>query len=242
MSVNPSADNPRDTESDSHAGHQATLHPGPSIVVSGSQDPDYKVENVQINIKASDARAINPGGDPTLGIPDRRMVSFHISTGATVQQCPFWIGIASQGEIQPPSLLNHIAMEDLFSEAAVRGISDSDSVMLTDTLTQPPRYIFLMPRPGHDFRETSSWIASLVSTVRAWSPTIAGFYLAPEVLVAQEAHDILSKVLRELISTMPNITAFHLLVGRHSFNGVLNMALRLKSDLEGDDLNVFVYH
>jgi hypothetical protein len=218
------------------------MHAGPAVIVASPSDPDHKSQNVQINIKASDARVINPGGDPTLGIPDRRMVSFHISTGATVNQCPFWIGIASHGEIQPPSLLNHIAMEDLFSEAAVRGISDNDSVMLTDTLTQPARYIFLMPRPGHDFRETSAWITSLVSTVRAWSPTMAGFYLAPEVLLAQEAHDILAKVLRELISTMPGITAFHLLVGRHSFNGVLNMALRLKSELEGEDLNVFVYH
>jgi hypothetical protein len=133
-------------------------------------------------------------------------------------------------------------MEDLFNEAAIRGISDHESVMLTDTMTQPPRYIFLMPRPGNDFRETTAWIASVVSTVRAWSPLAAGFYLAPELIMANESHEILAQVLRELISTMPNTIAFHLLVGRHSFNGVLNTALRLKAELEGDELNVFVYH
>ena len=117
-------------------------------------------DEIQINIKNSEARAITAGGDPNLGIPDRRMVSLHISTGATVKECPFWIGIASEGEISPPSLLNHAQMEDIFSEAAVRGISDHDSVMLTDTLSKPARYVFLMPRPGRDFRETSAWIAS----------------------------------------------------------------------------------
>lgn len=235
MIVDPSADRQKETELEPNSG--------PVVAIAASSfDQGEKFENVQINIKSSDARAINPGGDPALGVPDRRMVSFHISTGATVKECPFWIGIASHGEIQPPSLLNHLAMEDLFSEAAVRGISDPDSVMLTDTLTHPPRYIFLMPRPGHDFRETSAWIASLVSTVRAWSPAVVGFYLAPEVLEGDEAHDILGKVMHELIATMPNTAAFHLLVGRHRFNGILNMALRLKSELEGDELGVFVYH
>jgi hypothetical protein len=199
-------------------------------------------DHMQINIKNSETRAITAGGDPNLGIPDRRMVSLHISTGATVNECPFWIGIASAGEISPPSLLNHAAMEDLFSEAAVRGISDHDSVMLTDTVSNPARYVFLMPRPTRDFRETSAWIASMVATVRAWSPESAGFYIAPEVMVADESHEILARVLHELIATMPGTTSFHLLVGRHSFNGVLNTALRLKSELEGDELNVFVYH
>jgi hypothetical protein len=235
MSVNPSAE--RNSKADSEPSQ------GPAISVQGNHNgPNQNIENVQINIKSSEARAITAGGDPNLDIPDRRMVSLHISTGASEKECSFWIGIAGHGEIQAPSLLNHVAIEDLFSEAAVRGIAERESVMLTDTLTNPARYIFLMPRPGHDFREISSWIASLVATVRAWSPNSAGFYLAPEVMVANESHDILAQVLRELIATMPNTKSFHLLVGRHSFNRVLNTALRLKSELEGDELNVFVYH
>ncbi len=235
MIINPSADVKRKTEGE--------FSFGPAVSAASSSDPAINnFENIKINIKSGDARVITSGGDPTLGIPDRRMISFHISSGATVKDCPFWIGLAGKGEIQAPSLLNHITMEDLFSEAAIRGISDQDSVMLTDTMTQPARYIFLMPRPGNDFRDTSAWIASLVSTVRSWSPDVAGFYLAPEVMVAHESEDILAQVLRELIATMPNTTQFHLLVGRHSFNAVLNTALRLKAELEGDELNVFVYH
>ena len=237
MIVNPSADRPRIPEEASSSGPSISPSDSKSSGASGSN-----FENIKISIKSDDSRAITSGGDPTLGIPDRRMVNFHISSGETVKECPFWIGISSRGEIQAPSLLNHIAMEDLFNEAAIRGISDHESVMLTDTMTQPPRYIFLMPRPGNDFRETSAWIASVVSTVRAWSPLAAGFYLAPELIMANESHEILAQVLRELISTMPNTIAFHLLVGRHSFNGVLNTALRLKAELEGDELNVFVYH
>ncbi len=199
-------------------------------------------EQIQIKIKTSEARAITSGGDPNLGIPDRRMVSLHISTGVTVKECPFWIGIAGEGEVSPPALLDHAAMEELLSEAAVRGISDHESVMLTDTMSKPARYVFLMPRPGRDFRETSAWIASMVATIRSWSPESAGFYIAPEVMVAEESHEILARVLHELIATMPNTASFHLLVGRHSFNGVLNTALRLKAELEGDELNIFVYH
>ncbi len=241
MNVNPSAEKARSSE--------LGIIPGPSGSVADAHSDskilnsrDSTFENVQINIRSSDARVIAHNDDPKLGIPDRRMISFHISSGVSVKDCPFWIGIAGRGEIHAPSLLNHIAMEDLFSEAAIRGICDKESVMLTDTLTQPARYVFLMPRPGNDFRETSAWITSLVATVRAWSPDSVGFYLAPEIIVAHDSHDILAQVFRELIATMPGTTAFHLLVGRHSFNGVLNTALRLKSELEGDDLNVFVYH
>lgn len=214
---------------------------GPSIL-NPADDNNSVFQNIQINIKSQDSQSMTGGIDPSVGIPDGRMISFHISTGATVNECPFWIGIARHGDVTPPSLLQHASMEDLFSEAAVRGISDDDSVMLTDTMSNPARYIFLMPRPGNDFRETSSWISSLVATVQSWSPESAGFYLAPEVMVADESHDILAQVLRELIRTMPGTKSFHLLVGRHSFNGVLNTALRLKSELEGDNLNVFVYH
>lgn len=234
--------NPAAVEVDKSKKAQAeTVGDGPSIATPES-DSNSVFENIQINIKSSDARSMNPGGDPTVGIPEGRMISFHISTGATVNECSFWIGIARQGEIAPPTLLEHASMEDLFSDAAVRGISDDASVMLTDTMSNPARYVFLMPRPGQDFRETSNWIASLVATVRSWSPESAGFYLAPEVMVAEESHDILAQVLRELIQTMPDTKSFHLLVGRHSFNAVLNTALRLKGELEGEDLNVFVYH
>jgi len=179
--------------------------------------------------------------EPALGVLERRTVTLKLAIADNEANCHFWIGLAKPGELTPASLLDQKNVSAVFAEAASKGVSDEGPIMLSDTSVNPTRFIYLLQVPGPDFRDRTAWVTSLVNMIRSWAPRTAGFYMAPELILANDSQELLQQVLRELILTTP-ATDFYLLVGTHGLNAVLNTSLRLKLELESDTLNLLVFH
>jgi hypothetical protein len=182
-----------------------------------------------------------PGPD-VAAPPASKTVSLKITNLDTETNCAFWVGLSKPGSINPLALLDDPSVASIFTKAATEGIDETGPVMLSDTERNPPRFVYLLPMPGTEFRDQALWVDDLVATIRAWAPQAVGFYLAPELVDKGLAQATLLMVIKELVVTTP-VTNYWLLVGSHGFNTVLNAALNLKEEIDGDqDLQFLVFH
>jgi len=180
--------------------------------------------------------------DPNVGISARRTVTLKIATLDAETNCDFWVGVASSGKISPLLLLEEPSVQTIFSRAAAEGVTESEPIMLSDTERASPRFVYLLPMPGAEFRDQVLWVDDLVATIRAWSPRRVGFYLAPELLDTGTGQSLLLMAMKELIGST-DVNEFYLLVGSHGLNTVLNGALQLKEEIDEDQsLNFMVFH
>ena len=178
---------------------------------------------------------------PEIIMPKVRLVNLHLVTSEIDAPCSFWVGLAPQGTHAPAKLMDLTSIGTLLTEAAKNGVSDGGPLMLSDTSVSPPRYVYLLPLPSESLVERAQWIHDLVSTVRSWSPDSAGFYIAPDLLEAPLAIELLLAVLTESVHLAPT-RDYYLLTGAYGLNSLLNAALRLKNDLDTDKLNLHVFH
>jgi hypothetical protein len=170
-----------------------------------------------------------------------RVVSVRLAPLAGDPDCNFWVGLAAEGQQSPTALMDVDEMGALFADAATKGIAESGPVMLSDTSVNPPRYVYLLPVPELDFRSRTLWIQDLVASLSAWAPKSAGIYLAPQLVQNPSVHELLSEMLTALIQASAT-EEYVLLTGAYGLNAVLNVALRLKADLDGEQLTLAVYH
>lgn len=181
------------------------------------------------------------GEDPLINLPKNRLVTMHLVASENDAPCSFWVGLAPEGEQVPAKLMDFTSIGALLTEAATRGVRDGGPLMLSDTSVTPPRYVYLLPVPKDKLLDRAQWIHDLVSTVRSWSPEAAGFYIAPELVEAPEAIELLLAVLTESIQSAPT-RAYYLLTGTYGLNSLLNAALRLKSEIDSEALSLHVFH
>jgi len=175
-------------------------------------------------------------------LPRERVVALHlVPSQEASRRCPYWIGLAAPGTASPAQLLDEPEIEALLTEAARGGVTEKGPLLLTDTSTTPPRYVYLMPVPPADLEERRTWTADLLGGIRSCAPARVGFYIAPELLVPDLALALLLDVLAELIRELA-VREVYLLTGVFGLNALLNAALELKSELEGEDLAVRVFH
>ncbi len=172
-----------------------------------------------------------------------RAAAVHIIDPVDMEFCSFWLGMFRQGKLEPQDLFGEKAnLFGALERAAVKGMSEKDPVMVSDTSVQPPRFLYMMPTPTGDFRERLQWVAKIVDTVKSWAPDRIGIYLAPELVKPLEARDLLHQLLRGLIAETPARDYF-LIPGGHGFNAVLNAALELKAELlDEHNISMFVFH
>lgn len=173
--------------------------------------------------------------------PAGRQVTIRLVASGHEASCHFWIGLAAQGAQNPSQLMDLGEMDALLTEAATVGINENGPVMLSDTNASPPRYVYLMPTPELGFRERSIWIDDLSQSLTAWAPQTAGFYIAPQLMTVPDAHTLLLATLTALIQAS-NTKEYVLLTGAYGLNALLNVALQLKNDLDGESLRIAVYH
>jgi hypothetical protein len=179
--------------------------------------------------------------DPEFDIPKARPISLRLITHEDQANCGFWVGLSARGPLTPSQLMDVGQVPALLFEAASKGVSEHEPVMLSDTSTQPPRYVYLTPAPSADFRDRAIWLQELIATIKSWAPLSAGFYISPELIASRESHELLLQILREMIANSTT-TNYYLLLGAHGMNAILNAALRLKSELDSDTMVIHVYH
>jgi hypothetical protein len=180
--------------------------------------------------------------DNVPALSPNRVVNLSLVANPADAPCTFWIGLAAPGTQTPGHLMDHPDVGTLLVEAATTGVSETGPLMLSDTSVTPPRYIFLMPRPGNDEDQRLAWIHTLTQSLAAWAPTEVGFYVAPSAMSSQEGLNLLLEVLRAAVPQLPATNTFHLLTAGHGVNLVLNSLLGLKADMDVPDLSLYVYH
>lgn len=165
-----------------------------------------------------------------------------ISIAAAESDCSFWIGLFQEGSSSPSELYGCASVTEMLERAATSGIAGKgEPLMLSDTSTNPPRYVYFVPVANPSAGLSESIKDELVRTVGSWSPGRAGVYLAPELCGENAAADLLLELLTRFVEA-EGVSEFFLLPGHHGLNSLLNAALRLKFDLEGEDLDIRVFH
>ena len=179
--------------------------------------------------------------EPDLGIPSGRPITVRIVTDENEADCNFWVGLFKNGPLKPSTIMDLPSIPEMFVEAAARGVTDTSPLMLTDSYSVPPKYLYLLPTPRNDFREKVIWISELVKTIKSLAPKSCGFYLAPGLLDQDNCDELIQQILRELIFNS-EINDFYLLIGEHGLNAVLNSAIKLKQEFDHDKINLFIFH
>ncbi len=182
---------------------------------------------------------MRPGQDPLSIQPiEIRLVPSDVGI-----PCNFWIGLTVRGPETPTRLMDFKDVGALFGEAASRGVNEPGPLILSDTSTKPPRFVYLLPIPTSDPKEREAWTLQILSTVSAWAPPAVGFYIAPELMTTQAAQDLLRSVLTRLIDTDSGCPEeIYLLIGTYGLNALLNVVLQLKGELETETRKLFVHH
>ena len=184
---------------------------------------------------------VMPVVDDTLVADQARPVEIRLVTADPERSCHFWVGLAARGNNPPTKLMDVTDVGTLFYDAATKGINEPGPLMLSDTSVNPPRFVYLMPAPAPDFRSQTLWVDEMMVTLTSWAPAAAGFYVAPEILAGPHAHELLRLALTRLIAAGKTNEIF-LLVGSYGVNALLNVALKLKAEVDSDELRVFVFH
>jgi hypothetical protein len=173
--------------------------------------------------------------------PGYRAVEIRLVATDAGVACNFWLGLAKKGADSPARLMDYKDIGVLFTEAATSGVNEQGPLILSDTSSDPARFVFLMPVPDKEATARKKWVDEVMSTLVSWSPAAAGIYIAPQLLSGTNAEDLLRDVLRRLVAGGKTDEIF-LFVGSHGQNALLNVALGLKADLDGDDVKLFVFH
>jgi hypothetical protein len=174
---------------------------------------------------------------PTKTKPNSRIA--RIVSKAEVDSCGFWIGLFHSGKLSPTDLWACSNTIELFEEAATNGITEQGPVMMSDSVSQPARFVYLLPSPPSEERNT--WLKQIVDTLKTWEPQRVGLYISPKVLDHSACDQLLQQVLKELL-VHTSIKEFCVLPGKHGTNLILNSLLQLKFDIEAKNLDLLVMH
>ena len=179
--------------------------------------------------------------DPNLDIPAKE-VSVKLVSSEKDTDCYFWVGLCKKGDLHPHSLLDVNNIQEIFNQAAKSGISDDGPIMISDSRTQMPRFIYLLPPPESESQPLESiWISQLIKTINSWSPKHLGFYLSPDLISSEASHALLKNILKQMMVDATS-QEYYLLQGSHNLNTMLNTALSIRMDLQEKNVALSVFH
>lgn len=183
-----------------------------------------------------------PGIEPDLALPYDRPVTLRLVASSEEAECNFWAGLSTPGTMTPSDILDdQRSIRDLFTDAATKGIAEDGALLVANTLKAPPQYLYFLPAPRDNFRDKAIWLADLTRTIKSIQPGSIGFYIAPELELDDDHHELVLSILRELIR-VSNTSDYYLLIGDHGLNTLLNASVRLRSELMQDAINLYVFH
>lgn len=189
----------------------------------------------------NDNNISNDKTNPQLSIKSPKTIAIRIMSQEEMDLCPFWIGLFKKGPLPCPSLLDFKQISTLLNKAAEEGIDENESLMLCDSINVPCRYIYLYPNTDIATTDMDSWVDSLTTRVKSWSPSRVGIYFAPNLLSKSQSEQLTLAIIRSLIPKA-NTNEFFLLPGAYGMNAVLNIAIQLKYMLEQDNVTAYIFH
>lgn len=178
---------------------------------------------------------------PPPGLGEPKAIAIRLVSSQADERCRFWIGLTTQGENAPTSLLAETNIGALFQKAAQLGVNETPPILLTDTDLSPPRYVYLAPVPQEEFRARAIWTDAIVQSLNSWTPKVVGFYFAPELISTPQLDGLLGLMLQKLIESGV-VEEIFLFVGNYGINTLLSSTLRLKAELDGDRVSINIYH
>lgn len=103
------------------------------------------------------------------------------------------------------------------------------------------RRVFVTPCPGGNFRDYAVWVGLVTDTVIQLKVRKVALYPCPGALNDEDSFELTSQLVRSLIEAKA-ADQVALVVGRYSYNKLLNMALELKQELKSDTTSIHVLH
>ena len=79
--------------------------------------------------------------EPSLDVPTKA-VALRLVSPMEMNMCAFWVGMFKKGELKPPELLDTGDINEIFSQAATKGITEAGPLMLSDSSRIPARYVY----------------------------------------------------------------------------------------------------
>ncbi len=184
--------------------------------------------------------SLSPQLDPHIDAPRIPKATIRIVTERPEFLCQFWVGVVESGTMPAGELLNVKTMDELLTKARKPGIEDDGPIALSDSARSPERFALLIPGPDSN-DATSTWAGRAAREILNWNPKSIGLYFAPISNNTQEPLNALIAVIRNILDISPTLPIF-LLAGEYGLNRILNITLKLRDELDPDQLTLEVLH
>lgn len=172
---------------------------------------------------------------------NQKNIEVTIVTEDKIDHCHFWIGLFQKGSLSPAELNDISKAYKVFHQAATLGLKETNSLMLSDTSQEPPRFIYLVPKPNNNDIKWESTVRELIKTVQSWTPSNIGIYLAPELFSDINSQSYLLEILTNFVKNT-SVEKYYLFSGEHGINAVLNTSQRLKKAMKEEKQSIYIFH
>lgn len=165
-------------------------------------------------------------------------VVLYITRPEETKNCNFWIGLYKMGTIPPQDLYDHTNIDEVYYKAASDGVSDDEAILISNTERDPAEHFYLLPQ--EDLKNSpQKVIDQIYDVLKAMAPKRAGFYFSRDLVDQETCLNLLKKV---IVACKESPTKeFYLFAGKHGVNSILNTALDVKAEIQGD-MDVIVFH
>ncbi len=199
---------------------------------SSGTDPYYNKKEVLSET------LFDPSHEPSVQIPGRS-ISIQLVNKVSEQDCQFWVGLSKKGKGKIEDLLAAANVEALMQNAATNGYLSNGPILISNTEKGFAEYYYLLESPalglGNEF------VLMITKTIYSIGAHKVGFYFSPAIINSEAFKSLLPLTLKHVIlGSVCN--SFYLLIGEHGLDTILNITLKLKSELMSQKINLSVFH
>jgi hypothetical protein len=180
-------------------------------------------------------------GTSDKGLSPQAHLEFRIVTDESQNPDRFWLALTKSGTCNPSQLMHQSRLEDIFDIIDSAGVQSSEPLLLTDSIQDPPRYLFLLAPPQREGDSVKEWVEGICDGLAPWPIQNLGLYFSPDII----SKDLKQEILRVLIPRLQEsfaIRTLYCLIGRSDFSELLNDAVVLKEDLRLQGTDLFIFH
>ncbi len=175
----------------------------------------------------------------------RPAVALELVTYSHADLCPFWINIAeekkSQDALTPHDISSITTMQECFKQISHRGVNFEPPLMISNTMGLSPRFVYVLQPPPINISDSESWVQNIVQVVNAWKQPLCGLHFQPSFLSSKTLSSVLTDVLRQLVLNTTT-KRYQLLLDDQDYNCLIQLAVRLKKDLDQKGIDLYIFH
>jgi hypothetical protein len=158
-----------------------------------------------------------------------------------IERCNYWVMSYQKGNLHPLDLVKREQVATILSDAISTGIEESGEMLVADSHNEG-RFFYLVELPEDDFRKKAVWASSIVNMIKSWAQPSVGFSLSLKDIEQPQIEDMFAQIFRSLQTQKTGPMTIYVVARDINPNTLLNLSLRLKSELEGDSILVNVRH